>query len=328
MAAHDDAFATATRLRTQLAAGVRQAFAGVAALAALAVRGDSTVGPVAVMRRSDVQALLGGAVAAAQQLTQSLVAQAWGAAQGPEESETLWQILEDVQRAYEEAPAAIRLAVASAYHDAPLPQRAEAVARAIREQADKLVLRGKLSVGMASSGSHTAAVLASGARVAEQGYQVSKRWNSRRTSRTCRWCLELDGLAIPLDAEFPHGAPLELPHARTRQVRTEAGSHRYRTAIGAPIIMTRPPSVYGGVLLGPPRHPRCECWIDLLVSGPGQPPPGTAPVPRPHVVLGPSHMLASDVAAMPDAQYRGMMAFLRAATHELGQLLRRVTGRG
>lgn len=336
MATHEDVLASAGRLKSQLAAGVRQAFAGLPALMSLVLQGEPDLGPVSLLERSDVQALLTGAIAAAQQLTQDLVSRAWVAAEGPGQSAVLQALLDDVQRAYDTAPGSvIRESVSAAYQDAPVAERPAAIARAIRDQTDKLVLRGKLTIDVAAGNGLTASVILHGLDLRDQGYTVMKTWRSRKSKRTCRWCWALDGLTVVLEDEFPHGEPLELPHEHARHVRTAAGARRYKTPIGEPIIFTRPPAVYGGKLLGPLRHPRCECHLELAIASGPQGPflpwplvPAVPAEPSPHVEPPAVHLRASDIASMPEPQYRGMMSFLRAATHELGQLLRRVTGRG
>jgi hypothetical protein len=80
-----------------------------------------------------------------------------------------------------------------------------------------------------------------------------------------------------------------------------------------------------GMLPGPPLHPRCRCRIVLVTvqQEGGQATPGQrSPAPQ---VAG-EHLAASDIRAMPEPRYRSLMAFLRAAAHELGLVLRRLAG--
>jgi hypothetical protein len=194
---------------------------------------------------------------------------------------------------------------------------------AVGDAVQSVVTRARMSVEMAASVSRTEAVIAEGHQLQRQGQHVMKVWRSRLSRRTCRWCRELDGVMVPLDDDFPHGDPVALEQERTRRVATPAGARRYRRSMGQPIIFTHPPRVWLGRLPGPKRHPRCECWLELHILTEA----GTPPQPlRSEEASERMYVRASDIAELPEPQYLSLMAFLRAATHELGQVLRRLKG--
>jgi len=268
--------------------------------------------------RENLQAALGsgGRVAAA------LLADAWQDGGGDPFSGVLEGLRADLDRMTGEFPGQLEGMLAEVLASGPADWEA-AVTRAAGNAADRLAVRARMTVGVATSFSRTQAVLAEGRRRQAAGEKVMKSWRSRLLPRTCRWCRALHGTMIPLDEEFPHGDPVALPQQRTRRVATPAGARRSDRAIGQPIIFTFPPAVWGGRLEGPPRHPECECEV-VLVTLTDEPMPALDRGPEP----GTSYVHAADIAALPESRYQALRAFLRAATHELGQILDRLRGLG
>lgn len=271
------------------------------------------VAPAQAVQRPDVAGLLSQGLQDGQQVAEESTEAAWRDSGAPMDSETLQVLLRDTERIFSDA---FWSAVHELSNSDALPGDAEHLAGVA-------VLHADMAVSTALSAGTTEAVLAEGYRRRAAGEHVRKRWRSRKSATTCHWCWELDGTELELEEEFSHGEPAVLPRARLRHVRTHAGEHRHHAAIGSPITHTRPPAVWRGVLLGPPRHPRCECWLEL-VSG-DEPP--TQPQPITEAAMQQELVHSSDIQSMPEEQYSAMMTFLRAAVHELGQLLRRVARR-
>lgn len=266
--------------------------------------------------RANLQIALdsGGRVAA------SLLAGAWEDGGGDPFSSVLAALKADLERMTGEFPGQLEGMLAEGL--APVHEDwAEVTTRVAGAAVDRLMVRARLTVGVAPSFSRTQAVLAEGRRRQAAGEKVMKSWRSKLRPRTCRWCRLLHGTMIPLEEEFPHGDPVALPQQRTRRVATPAGARRYDRAIGQPVIFTFPPGVWGGRLEGPPRHPECECEL-VLVTLTDEPMPGPDRGPEPSA----SYVHAADIAALPEARYQALRAFLRAATHELGQILGRLRG--
>jgi hypothetical protein len=327
-------------LQRQVAIAVQAAFVPAERLIASVVR-NSPYGKIGdILARRDVQASLADGLASAERVASIVVRRAWEASGGPADSPVREQLLADVTAAYSTAQAGLEDAVRSAFASVAPRQvepgitvpgeqpaldsaraRGNLVASAFRAEAAKLGLRSRLSTDVAGAASQTAAVLAEGQRRLDAGEHVRKVWRSRKSPRTCRWCWQLDGMMLELDQQFPHGEPVFLPQGRTRRVATPSGARHYHRAIGQPIIMTHPPRPYMGVLLGPPRHPRCECWLELVTVTEEPPPPRMTEPPGERQILR-----ASEVASLPAPQYNALTHFMRAAVHELGRLLRRLTG--
>lgn len=280
------------RLRTQLGASVGAAFIQLGTALHVSAAHTEPSSAAELLARPDVALQAGQVLDGARQSALSLVTYAWERAAGTLDSEVLQALLGDVQRAYDDAPDRLRAVVASALPDGPL-----AVSQAVQGLGSELALRSKLTLDAAGGYGATAAVVAEGEAREASGEWVYKRWRSRKTARTCRWCWDLDGVTVGLHEEFPH--PAHHP----------GGPH--------------PPKVYGGHLAGPQLHPHCECWAEL-VSGPVTEAGGQEPVPPPaHRFLS-----ADDIRAMPEDTYQAMLSFVRAATHELGKILRRLSGHG
>jgi len=312
------------RLRIQLSAGIHAALAAFGHHMALLTRALPQSAADELLSRPDASGHLRSGLSSAQQLASALVRQAWEAGSGPPGSPVLEQLLADISDAYVLAASRMRTAIRDAHASVPSagPERAAAVAEAIRAQADRLVASGRAALSVASSGSRTASVLEEGLRRQQAGEHLGKMWVSLLKPTTCRWCRALHGTVVPLGAEFDHGEPHETPHHKLRHVRTPAGERHFHRQIGAPIIFSYPPKVWGQ-LLGPPRHPGCECRIELVPLG-----AGTGPVQA--LPLAPEHehpfVRASDIAALPDAQYHSLLSFITAAVHELRLVLRRILG--
>lgn len=331
-----------SRLRTQLSAAVHSAYAAFAQQAALVTRTNPQATVHQILARPDVSGHLASGTTQARAQAQAIIRQAWQLGGGLPDSPVLQELLADSGQLWDVAQEGMREAVHQAYESVPPAQfqpgvtppgaqpmmeaaqrRAEAVADAIRSQADRLLVSARASLAVAATHSGTDSVLAQGRELQDAGYRVGKRWVSRLAANTCHWCRQLHGSVVPLDAEFDHGTVHAFGHQHLRHVRTEAGSHRYHRPIGAPIIMTHPPAVWGGHLWGPPRHPECQCTLEIVILGAGE---GPEPQLPPEPEQEHPYVHASDIAAMPDAQYSGLLTFVTAAVHELGQLLRRLLG--
>jgi hypothetical protein len=321
MVAPEEAQAAGTRLSLQLSAVVRAFLSSFSRHVNLVVSRHPGMSAREIFAREDVRGLLDANLLAARRTAASLIRQAWGAGGGSSSSPWLEHLLEDADQAFAAFPGQAEGIV----REAVLVKRddtADRAAAAVRNGVDDLVHRVRLSLQVAPGFSHTGSVLEEGRRRTAAGERVMKTWKSRQDARTCRWCRLLHGVTIPLEDEFPHGEPVALPQQRTRHVATPAGAVRYHRAIGQPIILTFPPRVWLGQLLGPPRHPGpCRCWLELTPVT-DEPPPAPLRGPEPGQVF----LRASEVSAMPEEQYHGMLAFVRAAVHELGQLLRRLKG--
>lgn len=194
--------------------------------------------------------------------------------------------------------------------------RAHAISSLLHDTISGLALRSQLAVDVAGTRVATEQVLAEGALRQAAGEALEKEWVAHLDHRTCMWCRELHGTRAGLHEEFLHGQPVALPHQRTRHVATPAGVARYHMGIGSPIILTHPPAVFHD-LLGPPRHPRCRCYLRLVPAG------GTGQGAPP---AEPQYISSEDIRAMPEQQYHHLTAFLRAALHELRQILGRLAG--
>jgi hypothetical protein len=169
----------------------------------------------------------------------------------------------------------------------------------------------------------SAAVLADALEREANGEVLRKRWRAHVESPTCcLWCRRLNGVTIGLRESFlPYlGGPVAMPQSRTRRVATPAGERRYGMPRGSKIVYTQPPRPYHGKLQGPLLHPECRCWLEIVrVSGIPEVPPGSR---APESLAG--FLTAADVRDMPEDTYQADLAFLRAAVHELDQVLKRL----
>lgn len=314
----------------QLAAAVRAIFASLARYLALVITSTPYGSADEVLRRPDVGAMVADAESSAAQLARDAVAQAWEDYQGPEAS-VLSHLTADAARPYDAVH--LRGQLRRAHASVPLRhrepgrpgtdpvaqaarERAQAVQDAVHKFAREASFRSRLSVEVAGAAARTEVILERGRELQAEGKTVYKKWLALVGSEdTCHWCRHLHGITIPLDDDF---APFISP-------ATDLSGHGR---------LTQPPRPYRGQLPGPPLHPHCghRCRIELVTVGDGGPVPGAQPPPRPdvrHLSLVPrppapgSLLTAAAVRAMPEARFRVLMAFLRAAVHELGQ----VTGR-
>jgi hypothetical protein len=305
-------------LRTQLTAAVRVAYREFGDHAALVTRTNPLATPEQVLDRDDVQQSLAAAIRDSEDTARQLVRRAWSRADGPEGSAVLARLLADVHDAYSAVPEHLRAAVLAAYQSVPprafrpgvsppgsqpltesAAERAHAIQAAVREQADRMLVRSRASVDVSFSFGQSAAVLEEAQLRTARGEHVRLKWHAHLDTRTCPWCRQLDGMVVAPGEEFPHGSPV----------------------IGASGHLRHPPKVWLGVLHGSPRHPYCRCWIELIVLSPGEAVPAiaspAAPEPQPFI-------RASGIARLSEAQYRGLYHFLSAATHQLDAQLKRL----
>lgn len=320
---HDAVQTSAGRLSLHLGVVVAAAFTGYVRLVTDVAR-VTELPPAQVMNRPDLTGALQAAVRTAASHAATLVRQAWQHGGGETGSPYLDAAVSDISSAmadlHGQVSGIVREELASSSPDVD-----GRVQQAVGDAVTEAVTRMRMSLESAAGASHTGAVIAEGRRLEQQGQHVMKVWRSRLSQRTCRWCRALDGVMVPLGDDFPHGDPVALEQNRTRRVATPAGARRYRRSLGQPIILTHPPKVWLGRLPGPRRHPRCECWLELHILTEAGPPP---PPLRSEETAERMYVRASDIAALPEPQYTGLMAFLHAATHELGQVLRRLKGLG
>lgn len=130
---------------------------------------------------------------------------------------------------------------------------------------------------------------------------LMKKWVAHpENPACCFWCRRLHGVTIPLKADFG-------PYLGGPAVLSTSGRH------------TKPPKTYHGRLLHPPLHPNCECHLATVRNGVVHAGQNVADNPAP-----PPFLSSSDIRAMPAAKYRVLIEFIKAAAHELGQVLRRL----
>lgn len=324
----------------ELSAQVRQAFAYAARYVSLLVSNNPTGTSAALLTRPDVDAVLAQTLDAGRELAADAIRAAWAAASGPQSPYLTW-LIDDVDRSYD-ALGLLRNAIRRAWASVPpqgfvpgqtppgqhpsqraAEERAAAVRAAILEVAAEIALRNQLSLGVATVAAETLAGISHGQDLERAGEHVWKQWlcsHQPPDDRTCHWCRALNGMIIPLRANFPAGTAADLTgHGR----------------------LTRPPRVYHGILPGPPRHPRCRCRLRILTNLPARGvssgssgqggaaaevvdrgPGGEAAAPSPANASG--FLAAADIRALPQDKYDGLRAFLLAAVHELGQVLARL----
>lgn len=324
-----------------LRAALYGVFDPLAAYLALVTRNNPYGSANALLARPDVSAMLDAALAEAVGVAGAAVDAAWDES-GAAETAMLGHLAEDIARLYY-SPAPLQQLIREAYESIPQGQfvvgvtppgqhpvmeaaiqRAAAISRAVLAYATQSAQRNELTVVVARTAGQTAAALEHGAELAATGQSVLKRWVAKQDDRTCIWCQFLHGTVVPLHTPFPLPGPVALEHQVTRRVRTPAGVDRYHQGIGTRIVWTHPPRPYRGILQGPPLHPRCRCRLEIVVRGTVQEVGGQVPErsPAPRV----RYLAAVDVRAMPEDRYRALLAFLRAASHELGQALHRLAG--
>lgn len=325
-----------------LAAAVRQALAEAAGYLALVTQTNPRGSAAALLRRPDTDAVLREALDSAREASADAVLRSWDLAGGDVQHETLGHLLGDVSSIFGSLGhlrELIRRAHASVPRDPFTPgvhapgehpdqraaeRRAAAVRDALLDWGRKAALRAAMAEHTASGTGLAAATLDDALAREAAGEKLAKRWRSRKDPSACHWCRKLDGVTIGLRESFlPHlGGPVALPHAQDRHVATRAGERKYGMPAGSPIIYAHPPRPYRGRLQGPLLHPFCRCWLEIVQAGDARAVPSDAP----SALAG--YLSAADVRAMPEDAYAADLEFLRAAVHELDQVLRRLAGGG
>lgn len=296
----------------QLAAAVRAVFAPVAAYLNLVTRNNPHGGAGGLLGRPDVRAQLGAAFDEAWGASREAVQSAWTEA-GPVTTGLLPELLQDVNRAYNaQAMLALEEQIRAAWEAVPnrefVPgvtepganpsreaahERGQAVQDAVEAFARHASLRNELSENVAAGMAQTEAELEGapgGAR---------KRWRAHvEKPACCFWCRRLNGITIPVGESFAHhvGLPADLT------------GHGH---------LTQPPKPYHGWLQGPRLHPHCQCWLEIIEEG-----EEPEDVSQPRESSG--FISSSDIKALPEGKYRALVEFLKAAEHELAQVLHRL----
>lgn len=315
----------------QVSAAVQAALAPAARYVALVVQTNPLGTSARLLARPDIDASLAAALDQARSAVAAVVRQEWDAAGAPDEP-VLAHLLDDIDRQYGSL-SHLRHLIRTAH--ASVPQRRFVVgqtppgaspaieagnerARAVRDSilafARQAALRSHLTVVVAAAAARTAVTLAEGHARKAAGERVWKRWESRQDGKACHWCQKLHGVTIGLDDSFlPYlGGPADL------------SGHGH---------LTQPPKPYRGELQAPPLHPRCRCRLVIVT----EPKHGGNHETRPAETSGtsrsghsanaaPVFITAAAIRAMPESRYQGLVAFLQAALHELGQVLFRLRG--
>lgn len=96
----------------------------------------------------------------------------------------------------------------------------------------RAILRMQHSAGVAAQRGYTDSLISGYSELEDFGYRLRKVWLANFINNDpCDYCRSLHGTEVGLHEEFPHGVDLK---------------------------------VYGN-LLGPPRHPRCRCYLAILI---------------------------------------------------------------
>jgi hypothetical protein len=211
----------------------------------------------------------------------------------------LGAVLSDVKRAFGHAKFDLAEAVRAAHDgisgDNPTELRvaamSEAIDRAVRRLGVRVTAAAVVAVHRGFTDAHLAAYTAYAE--AHPHFTLSKTWRAT-SADPCPSCAALHGVTLPLDQEFDHTATTD-PHFT-------------------------PPKVYRD-LLGPPRHVRCRCRLDINLSGASEKLRQTVgkAAPATNTYLG-----ASEIRLMPSASYRALVAFLSAALRTARRLARRI----
>lgn len=244
-----------------------------------------------LLQRADVAASLDQAFLDARDYVTEAVQQAWDGG-GADESAVYRHLVKDAEGSYSHTRQAHLRALLRVSHD---PRET------VEQFARELALHNSMTV------QHAAAASALESRLTAAGSQpdahlLAKRWVAHpENPACCFWCRRLHGVTIPLHADFtPHlGGP---------------------AALSGTGWLTQPPKPYRGHLQGPPLHPWCECDLKI-VSLLSETEVGSAEA-RDGSAL--PFLASSHIRAMPEARYRALTEFLRAAAHELGMVLERL----
>ena len=147
-----------------------------------------------------------------------------------------------------------------------------------------LLSRLSHSVGVAAARGYTDALIMAAVELEEDhGFILKKIWRANFDDHTpCPMCAELNGTSVPLNKEF----------------KTDANRLK----------------VYGD-LKGPPRHPRCMCWLVILVDGLDTylddiESPRSEPVQK---------LTTAEVREMEPSFFKKIVLWLRKFLHKLGQ---------
>jgi hypothetical protein len=146
----------------------------------------------------------------------------------------------------------------------------------------RVVFRTQHSAGVAAQRGYTDAMISAYTELADFGFRLRKVWLANFIGNTpCDHCRALHGTEVGLHEEFP------------------TSNNRLK--------------VYGD-LLGPPRHPRCRCYLAILtvtlantletldIDSPGAPP---------------NTMTSDDVKNMPVQVFKAVVATLRSIIRRL-----------
>lgn len=308
---------SAAQAAQQLSLSVRAAFAVLAEYIALVIANNPHSTMTVIFAREDVAFEIDGRTDAAKDAAEAAVRQAWHDHGGPDGLPVLEYLVADARRAYDVSQ--LHHLAEAAYASVPAqyfvpgitppgetPEmdvartRAARVRAAVEQFARRATFSNSLSIDVAAGAARTEYQLHG---AAERGEVMLKRWRAHIERPTCcHWCRNLDGRTIGLHEDFaPYLGPAEdlTGHGR----------------------VTSPPRPYRGRLPGPKLHPNCQCWLEI-VPATVQPEGGQGPGQLSAPAAG--FLAAADIRAMPEHRYRAMLAFLRAAVHELGQVLRRL----
>lgn len=148
----------------------------------------------------------------------------------------------------------------------------------------RAILRHKLSAGVAAHRGYTDALLAAFHDLRESGLAVRKMWRASFVNNVpCPVCLKLNGTSVELDKQFHPGGDY------------------------VPYID----------LMGPPAHPRCRCFLIILVASLESDLQVEVPdFGVPEVESGPS-MSAADVRELPKKLFDAFMKFLSGVQGKL-----------
>lgn len=273
-----------------IAPTVRGYLLAIASYAESVVAGPPRITMAQVLKdRPDVSAFIGSQLAESEQASLQVLASAWSDTGDDKHARAVFsRLAEDVTRAHGDVPAVRR-----ALRSQPGDPRA-----AMEEYARRVALRVSMSVQHAMRYSRQAGTL----QDAPQG--ALKRWKAHPQRPTCcHWCKALHGVTIGIHEDF-------LPYLAGPAALSGTGK------------LTQPPKPYLGKLLAPPLHPWCNCDLEVVSTG-------QAEVPSTEAREGLSalpFLASSDIRSMPAIKYRLLVEFLRAAAHELGAILRRLSG--
>lgn len=150
------------------------------------------------------------------------------------------------------------------------------------EDRTRAISRIEHSAGVSSARGYTDASIQAARELSEDyGFIVRKVWTANFVNHVpCPLCADLHGTEVGLGEGFP-------------------GDNRL--------------SVYGN-LLGPPRHPRCMCWVVILVvdlSNYSEEPSGESTAP------GSDTMSSDDVKQMDDSTFGKIVRWLRTLVRRL-----------